>query len=273
MFEMTRCIVAPTNACNKRAHRKYLLHERQPRSQCTADLPAGRRRRRLHGGGPSQPSRRVVGLTPDCCAGTQLGQTLFYRHTRAVELTEAGARYVEAIRPLLDQLEPATETIFEASDEPSGTLTINAPVAFGERQVVPLVYGFYSPVPENQDRTAPDRSLCRPGALGQRHHLPCRPAGGFQPGRAPTRADALRARRRPCLPRRRGEPDPARELLQHDCLRYQGDYGRQRWFWRDRTDTRLRTAGYRWLALQRRRHQPARLPPCSARASCCFPPG
>ena len=71
-----------------------------------------------------------------------LGQTLFYRHTRAVELTEAGARYLEAIRPLLDELDLTTETIFERRDEPTGVLAINAPVAFGERQVVPLVHGF-----------------------------------------------------------------------------------------------------------------------------------
>lgn len=30
-----------------------------------------------------------------------LGQALFHRHTRAVELTEAGKHYIEAIRPVL----------------------------------------------------------------------------------------------------------------------------------------------------------------------------
>ena len=32
--------------------------------------------------------------------------------------------------------------------------------------------------------------------------------------------------------RRRGRPETPEALLEHDCLRYQGEYGRQRWYWR-----------------------------------------
>ncbi|KEZ77618.1 LysR family transcriptional regulator [Salinisphaera hydrothermalis] len=166
-----------------------------------------------------------------------LGQTLFYRHTRAVELTEAGARYLEAIRPLLDQLDTTTETVFEQGNEPSGVLTINAPVAFGERQVVPLVHGFIRQYPKLKTELR----------LTDRFVDPVRSGSDitFRVGRLED--SSLIARRlgpmqyvlaaAPAYLAGRREPTHPEHLLDHDCLRYQGDYGRQRWFWRERTDT------------------------------------
>lgn len=161
-----------------------------------------------------------------------VGQALFHRHTRAVELTEAGARYIEAIRPLLAELDAATEAVSAAQDEPTGLLAINAPVSFGERQVVPLIRGFSQRYPNIQTelrlsdrfvdpvRSASDVTF-RVGLLSD-SNLVARTL-------APMRYVLAAA---PDYLRRHGRPNTPQALLAHDCLRYQGEYGRQRWYWR-----------------------------------------
>lgn len=162
-----------------------------------------------------------------------LGQTLFYRHTRAVELTEAGRRYNDAIRPVLDQLDVVTKTVFGRGDKPVGVLAINAPVAFGERQVVPLVHGFIQRHPAikaelrlsdafvDPVKTASDITF-RVGQLSN-SGLVARPL-------APMQYVVAAA---PRYLERHGEPTRPADLLDHDCLLYQGEYGRQRWYWRE----------------------------------------
>lgn len=174
----------------------------------------------------SSVSRQIAALE------RSLGQPLFYRHTRAVELTEAGARYIEWVRPLLDQLDAAAETVFEPPGEPSGILTVNAPVAFGERQVVSLVHGFNQRYPRirvalqltdafvDPVRAATDITF-RVGHLAD-SSLVARPI-------APMHYLAAAA---PAYIARRGTPMNPADLLCHDCLIYQGEYGRQRWHWR-----------------------------------------
>lgn len=78
----------------------------------------------------SSVSRQIRGLEE------AVGQPLLYRHTRAVTLTEAGIRYYEEVRDILEQLDFATEALAHPEAEPSGTLRINAPVAFGQRHLV-----------------------------------------------------------------------------------------------------------------------------------------
>ncbi|MBY5927335.1 MULTISPECIES: LysR family transcriptional regulator [unclassified Halomonas] len=161
-----------------------------------------------------------------------LGQALFHRHTRAVELTEAGKHYIEAIRPVLADLDAATENITAAKDEPAGTLTINAPVAFGERQVVPLIRGFSRRYPKittelrltdqfvDPVRSAADVTF-RVGPLTDSNLV----ARTLAPMRYIVAAS-------PDYLATAGTPTSPAALLDHDCLRYQGEYGRQRWFWR-----------------------------------------
>lgn len=174
----------------------------------------------------SSVSRQIAALE------RSVGQALFHRHTRAVELTEAGARYIDAIRPLLGELDAATEAVFAAQDEPSGLLRINAPVSFGERQVVPLIHGFSQRYPNiraelrltdqfvDPVRSASDITF-RVGLLAD-SNLVARTL-------APMRYVVAAA---PTYLRRHGQPEAPEHLLGHDCLRYQGEFGRQRWYWR-----------------------------------------
>mgnify|MGYP001965711653 CR=1 FL=1 len=174
----------------------------------------------------SSISRQIAGLE------TALGQPLFYRHTRAVTLTEQGKRYIDQVRPWLSELDERTEALFGNSDGPAGTLTINAPVAFGQRQVVHLLNSFQRRYPGvaaelrlTDETIDPVRAGCdvtfRVGQLSDSSFIAYR--------LAPMRYVLAAA---PSYLARHGQPATPADLADHDCLRYQGEYGRQRWYCR-----------------------------------------
>jgi len=89
----------------------------------------------------SSVSRHIAALE------NALGQRLLYRHTRAVRLTDAGQRYFEQVREALAQLELAAEQIDGEAGQPTGVLRLNAPVAFGRLQLMPLLSAFQQRYP------------------------------------------------------------------------------------------------------------------------------
>ncbi|HET7315731.1 LysR family transcriptional regulator [Salinisphaera sp.] len=181
----------------------------------------------------SSISRQIAALE------RRLGQTLFYRHTRAVEPTEAGARYIEAIRPLLDQLDAATETVFEHGDEPAGVLSINAPVAFGERQVVPLVHGFTRRYPRIKAELRLTDAIVDPVRAASDVTFRVGQLIDSSLVSRPISAMSYLVAAAPVYLERCGLPRRPADLLDHDCLLYQGEYGRQRWYWREADSARF----------------------------------
>ncbi|MCB8889043.1 LysR family transcriptional regulator [Vreelandella malpeensis] len=172
----------------------------------------------------SSISRQITALEES------LGQQLLYRHTRAVTLTEAGERYYRNIREILDQLDLATEALQAPDSEPSGLLRINAPVAFGQRQIVPILHRFQrrhpaikaelmltdrltDPVKESIDITFRVGELSDTTLVARRL--------------APMNYVVAAA---PAYLERYGTPQTPESLCQHDCLLYQGEMGRQRWY-------------------------------------------
>jgi DNA-binding transcriptional LysR family regulator len=79
---------------------------------------------------------------------TRLGTNLLARTTRAVRPTDAGVTYLEACRKVLDAITDAEANIAADQLNPVGTLTISAPVLFGQRYVAPLVNAFALRYPE-----------------------------------------------------------------------------------------------------------------------------
>ena len=73
---------------------------------------------------------------------SRLGTPLLARTTRTVRPTDAGMTYLEACRKVLDSIADAEATIAADRLNPVGTLTISAPVLFGQRYVAPLVNAF-----------------------------------------------------------------------------------------------------------------------------------
>ncbi|WP_189443800.1 LysR family transcriptional regulator [Salinicola rhizosphaerae] len=172
----------------------------------------------------SSVSRQIRGLED------AIGQPLLYRHTRAVTLTEAGWRYYDEVREILERLDLATEALAHPGAEPSGVLRINAPVAFGQHQIVPLLHRF------QQRHTSVQVEL----QLDDRVIDPVREGNDITFRVGELTDSSLVARRlapmnyvvaaAPAYLERRGAPDSPEALDQHDCLIYQGEMGRQRWY-------------------------------------------
>ncbi|MGQ7244640.1 LysR substrate-binding domain-containing protein [Salinicola sp. V024] len=168
----------------------------------------------------SSVSRQIRGLEE------AVGQPLLYRHTRAVTLTEAGERYYEEVREILERLDLATEALTYPYPEPSGVLRINAPVAFGQRQIVPLLHAFQR---QHSGITA---------ELQLSDHVVDPVREGHDVGDL---ADSSLVARRlapmnyvvaaaPSYLTANGEPRTPEALSDHNCLLYQGEMGRQRWY-------------------------------------------
>lgn len=73
---------------------------------------------------------------------SRLGTQLLARTTRSVRPTDAGIAYLEACRKVLDTITDAEASIAADPLNPVGTLTISAPVLFGQRYVAPLINAF-----------------------------------------------------------------------------------------------------------------------------------
>ena len=71
-----------------------------------------------------------------------LGIRLFNRTTRRLSLTEEGRHYIESCRQLLAAVADAESALTTGAVEPSGQLTITAPVLFGQMYVAPAVTRF-----------------------------------------------------------------------------------------------------------------------------------
>lgn len=81
-----------------------------------------------------------------------IGAKLFLRSTRTVKLTEAGQHYVDDCRRILAKLEEAEAAARGSYARPSGTLTITAPVLFGQIYIMPILTEYLAMYPWMQGR-------------------------------------------------------------------------------------------------------------------------
>uniref|UniRef100_UPI002B68E44E LysR family transcriptional regulator n=1 Tax=Zoogloea sp. TaxID=49181 RepID=UPI002B68E44E len=72
----------------------------------------------------------------------ELGVRLFNRTTRRIALTGEGRHYLESCRNLLAALGEAESALRDEAGDPSGLLTVTAPVLFGQMYVAPAVTAF-----------------------------------------------------------------------------------------------------------------------------------
>jgi DNA-binding transcriptional LysR family regulator len=79
---------------------------------------------------------------------THLGVRLLTRTTRVVRVTEAGERYVEDCRRILNELTEADESVTGLHGSPRGKLTLTAPVLFGAKFVTPIVTEYLRRYPQ-----------------------------------------------------------------------------------------------------------------------------
>lgn len=80
----------------------------------------------------------------------RLGVKLLNRTTRYVRPTEAGARYVEDARRVLEEIELVDEAAAGVNAEPRGSLVVTAPVLFGRLHVMPAIVDYLQRYPETE---------------------------------------------------------------------------------------------------------------------------
>lgn len=72
----------------------------------------------------------------------RLGARLFVRTTRSVKLTEPGQRFLDDCKRILADIDEAEGAAGGSYAAPTGTLTISAPVLFGQMYVLPILTDF-----------------------------------------------------------------------------------------------------------------------------------
>ncbi|ACC74093.1 LysR family transcriptional regulator [Paraburkholderia phymatum] len=79
---------------------------------------------------------------------TRVGAQLIARTTRSIRPTDAGMFYLDACRSVLDTITDAEANISAGQDKPAGTLTVSAPVLFGQRFIAPLINAYVNSYPD-----------------------------------------------------------------------------------------------------------------------------
>lgn len=166
---------------------------------------------------PTVVSRRILALE------TRLGVRLLTRSTRRVALTEAGAAYLERIRPLLRELSAADrEAASFASGAPRGRLRLAAPSTFGRMWLAPLLPAFLARYPEvTLDVSFSNRFV---DLIGEGFDVAVR-LGALPDSRLVARKVARRRRlvcAAPAYLARYGEPTAPEALAEHACLVFSG---------------------------------------------------
>jgi DNA-binding transcriptional LysR family regulator len=78
----------------------------------------------------------------------RLGLRLLTRTTRVVRVTDAGARFAEDCRRILADIEAAETAATGTHAAPRGTLTVTAPVLFGQLYLTPILVSYLQQFPE-----------------------------------------------------------------------------------------------------------------------------
>ncbi|WP_447785534.1 LysR family transcriptional regulator [Stenotrophomonas bentonitica] len=175
----------------------------------------------------SSVSRFIAALEKD------LGRQLFYRSTRAVRLTEDGERFHQQVREAIELLDAAVDDLGRDDGGLSGRLRINAPEAFGRLHVARLLNAlqaahpaldvelqltdaYIDPVQEGVDITVRIGPQVDSGLIGRT-----------------VAAQQQIVAASPAYLAAHGAPRVPADLLDHRCLLYKGQFGTQRWYFRE----------------------------------------
>src|SRR5262245_45442424 len=97
-------------------------------------------------GGFSAAARRPVSRNV-AALERNLGIRLFQRSTRKLTLTEAGERFLHAIRNNLDELQASIASVATDRGEPAGVLKVSMGMTFGVEYILPLLPEFMKRYP------------------------------------------------------------------------------------------------------------------------------
>ncbi len=164
---------------------------------------------------------------------TMLGAKLLVRSTRSHALTEAGKRYYERCRQVLDTLEDARAELHRTENEIAGVLRVAAPVSFGRLHIVPRLGAFYARYPKLKIDLQLDDGFVDlvVGGIDVAFRV-----GELKDSRLVARRIGTAHRAALAAPgylARHGEPREPSELRQHQCLVYTGLVNLNEWNFQD----------------------------------------
>ncbi len=166
------------------------------------------------GRSPAGVTRAVAALE------SRLGARLLTRTTRAVALTQAGQRYLSSCRKLVSDFAALQQEVRHHEEEPSGSLTVTAPIVFGRLHVRPILTDFLRQFPSINVRLVLSDDVLplvdERIDIGLRiAHLPDSSLKAIRVGRV---ARAVYAS--PAYLAARGEPRRPEDLAHHSCIAF-----------------------------------------------------
>lgn len=150
----------------------------------------------------------------------RLGVTLLHRTTRRLNLTEAGRRYLQSSERILAEIEEAETLAVADRVEPRGTLRINVPLAFGMREIAPILPRFAARHPKlTVDLGLADRMV---DLIEERWDLAIRIGRMADSSLVARKLAPLRLMvcASPAYLKEHGTPKTVDDLRQHSCLGY-----------------------------------------------------
>jgi DNA-binding transcriptional LysR family regulator len=151
----------------------------------------------------------------------RLGVRLLVRTTRRVNLTDAGLRVYEACAQVLQATQAAAAAVQDTAAGERGMIRINAPVAFAQRHLLPLIHLHLQAHPGVEiDLSVDDRMI---DLSSGRYDLVVRIGRELSEQSVVARLlarDRLVIVGAPSYFARVGLPRDPRELVHHSCLRY-----------------------------------------------------
>jgi DNA-binding transcriptional LysR family regulator len=164
---------------------------------------------------PSAVSQAVRALE------ARVGVRLLQRTTRSVGLTEAGARFVERLRPAIAGVHEAFESLGELRDRPAGLLRLNLPRLGYELVLAPKLAAFLAAYPDVKVDICVDDAFAdivgrgfdagmRMGEMVEREMIGVRVSDDLR----------MAVVGSPAYFAARGRPKHPRELHAHDCINY-----------------------------------------------------
>jgi DNA-binding transcriptional LysR family regulator len=161
-----------------------------------------------------------------------LGVRLLLRTRRGLSLTEEGHAFVAASRRILAELDAAERQAAGDYGALRGRLHVTAPIAFGERHLLPIALEFLKQQPQiNLRLTLADRQL----SLADEHvDVALRIGHLADSALIATRIGTVRRVicASPDYIARRGEPHQPEDLLRHDGISFQGFATAPEWRYR-----------------------------------------
>lgn len=162
----------------------------------------------------------------------RVGAPLFNRTTRSVNLTEAGARFLERIRPAVQELASASDELSDSAARPSGLLRLTVPRAAYLFALQPVLGAFLRAYPQIDVEVSIDSALV--DIVGMGFDAGIRFGGMVERDMVAVKVGPPLANCIVAAPRylaERGTPTHPRDLLAHDCIgfRFASSGQMERW--------------------------------------------